>query len=174
MQRVITIHLDGEPNPYRLDEDAHDALSRYLDQARSRLTDDSDRAEVMGDLERSIGAKLTDRLGSNDRILTIEDIDAVLAAVGPVGSGDDRPATVGADRPRGRRRLLRIRAGQQLAGVCTGLAAYTEIRVDWVRTIFLLLAVFTAGLFALVYLAMAFALPVVPTREAWIAAQDQD
>ncbi len=168
MHKVINIDLVGSANPYRLHEDAYDALDRYLDHARSRLADDPDQAEVMSDLERSIGAKLTDRLGSDDRILTVGDISVVLDEVGSVGADDGQPAAVIADRPR-RRRLHRIREGQQIAGVCTGLAAYSEIDVDWIRTVFYALALVTAGLFFLVYLVIAFKLPLVPTREAWIA-----
>ncbi len=172
MQTVISIHLDDQADPYRLHEDAFEALKRYLDRARTRLADDPDRTEVMGDLERSIGSKLADRRGTDDRILTIADIDAVLAEIGPVGTGDDQPVASDTDRPHGRRRLRRIREGQSIAGVCTGLSAYSEIRIDWVRTVFVLLTLATAGLFAIVYLVLAFALPIVPTREAWIAAQD--
>ena len=173
MHTVINIDLVGHPNPYRLHEDAYDALSGYLDHARSRLADDPDQAEVMSDLERSIGAKLTDRLGSDDRIVTVEDVTVVLGEVGLVGADDGQPTAAIVDRPR-RRRLYRIREGQQIAGVCTGLAAYSEIRIDWIRTIFLLLAVVSAGLFILVYFVIAFVLPVVPTREAWIAQMKVD
>jgi len=169
MHRVVNIDLVGDANPYRLHEDAYDALSRYLDQARSRLVDDRDHAEVLGDLERSIGAKLADRLGSDDRILTVEDVTVILEEVGSVGAEDGQPATVIADRPQRRRRLYRIREGQQIAGVCTGMAAYSEIGVDWIRTIFVLLALVSAGVFALVYFVVAFVRPVLPTREAWIA-----
>ena len=113
-----------------------------------------------------------DRLGADDRNVTVGDITAVLAEVGAVGDDDGRP-TAGAERPH-RRRLYRIREGQQIAGVCTGLAAYSEIRIDWIRTIFVLLAVVSAGLFILVYFVIAFVLPVVPTREAWIAEMTVD
>ncbi len=68
-------------------------------------------------------------------------------------------------RPRGRR-LQRVREGQQIAGVCNGLAAYSEIDVDWVRTIFVLGTLVTAGLLGLVYIAMAFILPVAPSGDA--------
>ncbi len=174
MHKVINVELVGHTDPYRLQEDAYDALSRYLDEARSRLAGDPDQAEVVGDLERSIGAKLADRLGSGDRILTAGDVTAVLDEVGSVGGADDgQPTTVVADPPR-RRRLCRIREGQQIAGVCTGLAAYSDIRIDWVRTIFVLLALVSAGLFVLVYFVIAFVLPVVPTREAWIAQMRAD
>jgi len=170
MQREITIHLESQPNPYRLHEDAYAALSRYLDRARARLTADPDQAEVMADLERSIGAKLTERLAGADRLLTIEDVNAVLEAigpVGPVGTADDRPASR-TDRPR-RRRLYRIREGQWIAGVCTGLALYSEIRVDWVRTLFVIGSLFSAGLLIVVYVVLAFLLPIAETPEAWLA-----
>lgn len=98
---------------------------------------------------------------------------AVLDDVGSVGADDRQPTTVVAHRPR-RCRLYRIREGQQIAGVCTGLAAYSEIRIDWIRTIFFLLAVVSAGLFVLVCFVIAFVLPVVPTREAWIAQMKVD
>jgi len=173
MHRVVVVDLEGQAHPFRMHEDAYDALGRYLDEARSRLTGDPDQAEVMADLERSIGTKLADRIGPDDRVLAREDVDAVLAVVGPVGSGDPSPVAAGAARPNRRRRLYRIREGQWFAGVCTGLAAYTEIGVDWIRTIFLLLGVVSAGTFLLVYLVMAFVLPVVPTRDAWLAAMDE-
>jgi phage shock protein PspC (stress-responsive transcriptional regulator) len=53
-----------------------------------------------------------------------------------------------------------------LAGVCNGLAAYSDLRVDWVRTLFVFATLLTGGLFVVVYIAMAFILPVAPTREA--------
>jgi phage shock protein PspC (stress-responsive transcriptional regulator) len=176
MHRVIDIDLDSHPTPFRVHDDAYDALSRYLDEARARLADDPDAAEVTGDLERSIAAKLTDRIGPAGRIVTLQDIEAVLADVGPVGTGDERPAAppppAFSDRPHRRRRLYRIRDGQQFAGVCTGLAAYTEIDVAWIRTIFIFATLVTAGAFLIVYLVLAFVLPVAPTYDAWVAAQD--
>lgn len=181
MHRVIDIDLEGQASPFRVHDDAYDTLHRYLGGARARLANDPDAADVLGDLERSIGAKLADRLGATTRVLTVEDVQAVLTAIGPVGpvGSTDDPASPGemfhqgppADRTR-RRRLMRIQAGQQIAGVCTGVAAYSEIRVDWVRTIFVLLTLGTVGAFALVYVGMAFVLPIVPTAEAWLAEQE--
>ena len=67
---------------------------------------------------------------------------------------------------------LPIKAGQEIAGVCEGVSAYTEIDVAWVRTIFLALALVTAGIFILVYLALVFVLPITATRETWVAELD--
>lgn len=173
MHRVIAIDLDGQADPFRAHEDAYDALRGYLDQASARLATDPDRAEVLGDLERSIGSQLRDRVGPIDRNVTLEDVRSVLGAIGPVGVGDEHARPPVAPRTtRRRRRLARISEGQDFFGVCNGLAAYAQLDVGWVRTIFFFLALVTAGVFGLVYFAMALILPVEPTEEAWIAAQD--
>lgn len=165
MDKTIVISLNGHPEHYRLRDDAYDRLTRYLDGAASRLRDDPDQAEVLGDLERSIGDKLAVAIGSDDRLVTLADIDGVLEAIGTVDTGrDPEPAESGGrSSPR---RLRRIKEGQWLVGVCTGLADYADIRVEWVRTLFIFATLLTAGGFALVYIAMAFILPVSPTREA--------
>lgn len=165
MNKTIFISLTGHPRRFELDEAAHERLAGYLERAAARLSDDPDRAEVLGDLERSVGDKLGVVIGSSGRLITTSDIDGVLEAIGAVEGGRDDGPSGGDAQPR-RRRLQRIREGQQLAGVCTGLAAYSEIRVDWVRTLFVLGTVFTGGILGLVYIALAFILPVRSTREA--------
>jgi phage shock protein C len=92
------------------------------------------------------------------------DIDGVLEEIGAVDTGRDPVTEEARARPRARR-LHRIREGQQIAGVCTGLAAYSELDVAWVRTLFVLGTLVTAGMLGLVYVAMAFILPVAATRE---------
>jgi phage shock protein PspC (stress-responsive transcriptional regulator) len=164
MDKTIVISLSGHPNGFRLEADAYARLERYLASADSRLRDDPDRTEVLGDLERSVGDKLAVLLGSDDRLVTTADIAGVLAKFGAVDTGRDPEPDEGGPRPR--RRLQRIREGQQIAGVCTGLAVYTEVDVDWVRTVVVLGTLVTAGILGLVYIALVFILPVSPTREA--------
>jgi phage shock protein C len=166
MDKTITIALSGHTDQYQLEQDAYDRLAGYLDRAASRLQDDPDRAEVLGDLERSVGDKLAALLGSDDRLVTAADIDGVLEVIGAVDTGHDDPvADEAMTQPRARR-LQRIREGQQVAGVCNGLAAYAELDVDWVRTGFVLGTLVTAGILGLVYIALVFILPVASTREA--------
>jgi phage shock protein C len=172
MHRVIDISLSGHSAPFRLHDDAYEQLRAYLDRARAGLTDDTDQAEVIDDLERSIGEKLVDRLGAEKTVIDSADVSAVLEAVGAVDAAPGvEPTATPPDRPR-RRRLMRIREGQEWAGVCTGLAAYAELDANVVRWIFVFLAIVTAGIFLLVYIAAMFILPVVPTRAAFAAAQD--
>jgi len=164
MEKTIIIGLAGHDERYRLNEDAYGRLARYLDEAGSRLRNDPDRAEILDDLERSIGDRLTALLGADERLLVAADIDGVLEQIGAVEAGRD-PAATETVLPRGRR-LYRIRGEQKVAGVCAGLAAYSELNVAWVRTLFVIGTVVTAGFGALVYIALAFILPVTATREA--------
>jgi len=166
MNKTILIGLSGQSQRFQLEDDAYQRLTRYLDQAAVRLQDDPDRAEVLDDLERSIGTKLAVALGAEDRVLTLGDVDAVIRQIGAVDTGRERGPGPEPTTPRRRRRLRRIKEGQQIAGVCTGLADYSEIDVDWVRTIFILGALVTAGLLIVVYIAMAFILPIDATRDA--------
>ena len=173
MDKTIDIGLSGHTARYRLNEDAYDRLSEYLDRAAARLRDDPDKTEVLSDLERSVGDKLATLLGTEDRVVTATDIDGVLMQIGAVDTGRESSADEGhaagepprSTRPPGRR-LHRVREGQQIFGVCAGLAEYAEIDVAWVRTLFVFAALLTAGLFVLVYVAMAFILPVASTNEA--------
>lgn len=164
MDKTIVVGLTGHDRRYRLEEHAYDRLARYLERAAARLQDDPDRAEVLGDLERSVGDRLAALAGSGDPLVSVGDIDAILEEIGAVDTGSD-PRTDGAvPKPRARR-LRRIREGQEIAGVCTGLAAYAELDVDWVRTLFVLGTLVTAGILGLVYLALVFILPIDATRE---------
>ena len=82
MDKTIVVTLNGHAGEYRLDEEAHDRLTRYLDKAARRVSDDSERAEVLGDLERSIGDKLDALLGADERLISAADVDAVLEEIG--------------------------------------------------------------------------------------------
>lgn len=170
MEKVIQISLSGHSQAFRSSQEAYDVLAQYLERARTRLKADPDHAEVIRDLEQSIGEKLSNRLATEDRVLSAEDIRAVLADIGPVdtGSGGSQ-ASASSALPKGRGPLVRIKEGQDIFGVCQGLSAYADIQVDWVRTVFFFLALVTGGVFILVYFAMGIWLPVVATREEYFA-----
>ncbi|HEY8169002.1 MAG TPA: PspC domain-containing protein, partial [Candidatus Limnocylindrales bacterium] len=116
----------------------------------------------MNDLERSVDDKLIALLATDDRVITAAEIDGVLEQIGTVETGTE-PVTEAAAAPP-KRRLRRTKEGQWFAGVCNGLAEYSEISVDWVRTLFIFGTFLTGGLLAVVYIAMAFVLPVEATR----------
>ena len=168
MQTVIQVSLSGHSKAFQLEEEAYKALHAYLESARSRLKRDPDHEEVLRDLEQSIGEKLGQSLRAENRVISRKEVDVVLEEIGAVnaGNGDAAdPAQFG--RPR---RLCRIEEGKWIFGVCQGLAAYSGIAVEWVRSIFVIVSVFTGGIPVLIYLALMFALPVVGTYDEYNAS----
>ncbi len=168
MKRVITISLNGIA--YQVDEQGYANLRRYVDRAEERLKDNPDRAEIMRDLEQSIGEKFSNYLSAHKTVVLAEEVAEVLEDIGMVDSGETLHTEPDPHFGPGRRRLYRIREGQKIAGVCTGLAAYADLSVDLVRWIFVLFAIFSGGIFALVYLIMMFIVPVAYTPEQRAAA----
>lgn len=160
MQTVIHVGLSGHPTTFLLDEDGYGSLRAYFERARSGLGGDPDREEILSDLEQSIGEKLAVLPHSGERVIASKEVDAVLGQVGAVDPGSGHLHHAPSMRPR---RFFRVEQGRWISGVCAGLAIRSGIRVGWVRTIFVLTAVFTSGAMVLVYLALVFALPVLRT-----------
>ncbi len=166
MKKVITVSLNGMA--YHVEEPGYDSLFRYMERAEARLKTNPDRTDIIRDLEQSIGEKFTGCLCSHKSVISSEEVEEVLKEVGMVDAGEGEPggeSEASGASGRGAKRLYRIREGQKIAGVCTGLAAYADLDVDIVRTIFVLLAIFSVGAFALVYVAMMFLVPVAYTPE---------
>lgn len=168
MKKIVNVSLSGHPTLFQTEEAAYEVLRQYLERARVRLKSDPDLEEVIRDLEQSIGEKLAAVVGSG--VVDVGDVKAVLEEVGAVGADSGIGVSDPPDeQPQARRRLYRIKEGQQIAGVCQGLSAYSSVRVDWVRLVFLLVAASTAGVGALVYIVMMFALPLVSTHKDYLA-----
>ena len=168
MQTVTHVSLSGHSTPFQLDEDGYQSLRSYFERARSRLKRDPDRDEVLRDVEQSIGEKFVALLAGRDRIIAGHEVESVLAQIGMVDL-DNGPGPAREARSFTPRRLCRILEGKWISGVCVGLAVYSSIDVDWVRTIFVLATVFTGGVVILIYLALMLTLPVVQTHEEYEA-----
>lgn len=164
MERSISIRLTGHEHAFLIEEEAYRRLDDYLIRARLRLHSDPDIEDVIGDLERSIGERIADLEPTGEGKVTASHVETILTEVGAVDLGDGKEMPTPGRLTTEGRFLCRIREGQDIAGVCNGLAVYADYDVSWVRTIFVLLAVFTGGVFILVYVAMIFILPVVPTH----------
>ena len=166
MRKVITIDLHG--TAYQVDEAGYDALSRYLERAAARLGDDPDAAEILSDLEHAIGEKCQESLGSHKNVISAEEVAAILNELGPIEGAAASEAAPDAEPSANtaRRRLYRLKDGSsKLGGVCNGLAAYLDVDVVLVRVAFIAVAVLSGGLFAIVWLAMLFLVPIAVTEE---------
>ena len=166
MKSAISVELDG--TTFALDEPAYHALRAYLERAGARLGSHPDRAEVIAGLERSIAAKLKRRAevyggGAIDEAAMLKALKDVGRVDGPALDDSAAGNTGGGHGERRARRLYRLREGQQVAGVCTGLAAYADTDVGVARLIFILATVFSGGTLALIYVLLVFVMPIAQT-----------
>jgi phage shock protein PspC (stress-responsive transcriptional regulator) len=179
MQKVVSISLNG--NSYQLEEPGYDQLRAYLDRAESRLKDSPDRSEVMADLEQAIGEKCRAMLGPHKTVVNTNEVERIITEMGPVESADEKAAQGSMDgdatgagsstsTPPPRKRLFQIREGAVWTGVCNGIAAYLNVDVTWVRIAFVLLTIFSSGLWLVVYFVLMFIVPVATTAEDRAAA----
>jgi phage shock protein PspC (stress-responsive transcriptional regulator) len=179
MRKVTTINLNN--NAYQIDELGYDALRDYLSAAERNLEGNPDREEILADLEQAIGDKCQASLGAHKTVVTVEDIQRILQEMGPVepaapstatgaGTADAAPAGGGIGSGAFPRRMYRLEEGSMWAGVCTGLGAYFGVDVVWMRVIFVLLTLFTSGVWILIYIAMCFIVPKAETAEERAAA----
>ena len=191
MNKVVTINLGG--TAYQLEEGGYDTLRAYLEAATARLQGNPDREEILSDIEWAIGEKFRALLNVHKTVVITKEVAAVLAEMGPIAAEPGQPA--GADSGanpgatgaasgagpssagaagtagggRSPKRLYRIPEGAMIAGVCNGLAAYTNVDPTFLRLGFVLLTILW-GTGLLVYIVLALVVPEAHTPEEKAAA----
>ena len=141
MKKVINACLGGRN--FTLEEDAYERLGSYLDHFRARLTvPESQKAEVMEEIEGRIAELFSQEVGESGRVVTLEMVEKVANTLGmPDGSRDE--ATGLGPVPSANRKLYRDPDEKKVAGVCSGLALYLDVDVTLVRI--LMLVAFICG-----------------------------
>lgn len=170
MHELISVRLTGHEALFPLTRDAHAILLQYLDGARADLRVDPDGDEILRDLESAIGDRFVALRPTTDGPISGEQLRAIVVDIGAVPTGQARQEG-DYSAPRGRF-WCRIKEGSWFGGICLGIAAYGQFRVDWVRTVVLLLTLFTGGLLAFIYLVLLIVLPVVPTMVEYERRRD--
>lgn len=185
MNKVTTINLNGRA--YQMEDAGYEALRKYLDQAAAKLHDNPDKDEIMADFETAVADKCDAHLSPRKNVVTTAEIEEIIKAMGPVDTsggkeGEHVGAEAGASGPGAAssasaaasmsspKKLYRIRQGEWISGVCTGLAAYFGIDVTVVRVLFVLLTLFTHGFWAIVYVILVIVIPIARTDEEFAAA----
>jgi len=172
MNTIISIHLNGKA--FQIEENGHDALKRYLEQAGQKLGEDPDTQEIISDLEQAIADKFSARLHEGKDVVTSDEIEEVLKEMGPVESGKTEEKTDDASTSEKTdavpKRLYLVKEGAVIMGVCTGIAAYFGIDVVLVRLGFIILTFLTGGMAIVAYIVFALILPRANTPEDLAAA----
>jgi phage shock protein PspC (stress-responsive transcriptional regulator) len=159
MKVTVNINLGGYA--FNMDEDAYERLRQYMKSLEKEFSGESSAAEIMSDIEGRIAELFRLRLNSYKQVITIKDVEEVMAILGSpeVISGgqptDERP-------PRSQRRVYRDPDRRIIGGVCAGISAY----LDWdpliMRIIFAIL-ILPGGFGLALYLILWIVLPEAKT-----------
>lgn len=142
---MTDLSLAGHAGAFALTPEAKRLILDYLDRARESTSADPNGDETVRDIETAIGDRLYAVLSGGDEIDGAS-ATGILNEFGPLDAQD------GGLMNRKAPLLCRIEEGKQISGLCLGLATRTDLRVDWVRSIAVILGLLTAGLLVLAYL----------------------
>ena len=196
MKKNITINLSGRL--YQIDEDAYEMLRKYVESLRASFGRQAGGDEIVGDIEARI-AELFDELKQQGvEAITIEHVKSIITRIGEpeqIASEDEgeqerKTESVGekinktirstVDETmaglRGRtagKKLYRNPKDKVLAGVMSGLAAYTGTdAVVW--RLALLLFSFFYGIGIVFYIIMAIIVPEARTPQELLMMEGKD
>lgn len=135
---------------FHMDEDAYEKLSSYLDNLKHHFAHTEGKDEILSDIESRISEMLQAKLTDEKQVVVIEDIEGIIAVLGQPTDWGEEDSASGAEKHRRSKRLYRDPDNKVIAGVCSGLSAYFNIDVVWLRVVFVIvtLAGFGAGIIA--------------------------
>jgi len=159
MKRVETIHINGIV--FSITDDAYIKLNSYLDILSKKFESEQEGEEIIADIEARISELFTEREGGVSRVVTLEDVVAVIETLGApedivdtdtVGGSTPPPRPPQTEKPP--KRLYRDPDHRYLGGVCAGIAAWLGINPLVVRLVFLCLIIawgISLGLYFLLF-----------------------
>ena len=98
MKKTLTINLGG--TVYHIDEDAYHLLDNYLTNLRIHFCREEGAEEIVHDIELRISELFTDRLNEGKQVITIEDVEEIIARMGKPEelSGEGNGETSGSEK----------------------------------------------------------------------------
>lgn len=169
MKKTLTANISG--TVFHIEEDAYEALQRYLASIRSQFTGSPGQDEIMADIEARIAELFTERLSGRGQVVTMSDVEHIIGVMGQpedyLGDAEDAAEEAGPNTRTGsgrqRKRLFRDMEDRWVGGVLGGLAAYIGTDPLWLRIAFIALIVLGVGSPILIYLILWILVPPATT-----------
>jgi phage shock protein PspC (stress-responsive transcriptional regulator) len=161
MKEVSLIHI--AKTKYYVEISAKKELEKYIQSLAAYADDES----VLEDIEIRITELLAGRNINQDDVITNQDVAAIRARLGePKDFLASEDVAIGLDEELSTkpvRKLFRNTDDAVFGGVLSGTATFFHIRAMWLRLIFILLAVFSFGIFLAIYILLWIVLPPART-----------
>jgi len=172
MNKTIIINING--TVFHIEEQAYELLKEYMTDVKRHFFNSADSLEITTDIENRIAEMFTEILAREARQAIIDqDVNAVIERMGSVKDFENAEETTTASGfaeppfntagTTTTRRLFRDPEDHLIAGVCSGIANYFDVKATWVRLFFALSFLF-AGTGAMVYIILWIIVPKALTR----------
>jgi len=178
MRKTLNINLGGMA--FIIDENAFELLHNYLEALKRKFNNETERAEIINDIESRIAELLNQRLQTRKEVIGIEDVQFVTDAMGkPEDIAGDEPVENGNTSSQStssanttssaatepvKKRLFRDPDDAKIGGVISGLCHYFGIQdPTWMRIAALIFIYFTAGTIILIYFLLLLIVPKAQT-----------
>lgn len=157
MKKNFNVNIGGVI--FHIDEDAFEKLEQYQRSLRQHFENTEGRDEILNDIEIRFAEMLQARLTETKQVIALEDIDALIAAMGQPAEFGDATGPEGSFKGTRPKRFYRDPDNKVIAGVCSGLAAYLHIDPLWVRLAFILVTLGGLGVPIIVYFILWLIIP---------------
>ncbi len=164
MNKTVSVNISGLI--FNIEEQAYEALKKYLDRIRKYLNNSEGSEEVIQDIESRIGELFMENINDRKEVINNEDVDRVIQIMGKPedyvdGELDDNSYSENS-KNKNRKRLFRDPDNQIIGGVCAGLSNYFGWQPIGLRIFLVLLFIF-AGFGFLAYIILWIVMPKAET-----------
>lgn len=173
MNKTTSIHLQAVP--IVIEEKALAILEAYLSDIKKQLVQSVDRDEVMNDIELNLIEKWDVVLHSAQSVVTVKNVETAIAQLGQAKEFVDETGyqTASFKSPLLKREIFRDVDHAMLCGVASGLAAYFQVNVIWIRSLFILFTFFV-GAGPVLYVIFWLMIPIALTPAQKAAMQGKE
>jgi phage shock protein PspC (stress-responsive transcriptional regulator) len=173
MNKTLDINIANQI--FHIDENAYAILKNYLDAIKKSLANEASRDEIIQDIEARIAELFIERMISDKQVISVQDVNAVINIMGQPEdyhiSDEDEPAERSTYRTD--KKLYRDKDSAYISGVAAGLAHYLNIDPVWVRFLWIIFTIFSAGWAILFYIIFWIIVPEAKTTAEKLAMKGE-
>lgn len=170
MNKTLTINISQIV--FHIDENAYEALSKYLNTIKSYFNNNASRDEIITDIEARIAEIFSAKINASKQVITQTDVDEMIAIMGnpevfkneeefDQNTSNSQSNTFNENTNK-TKRIFRDPDDKVIGGVCSGIGAYFGIDPIWLRLAFAI-AFFIFGTGFLFYLLLLVVIPKAKT-----------
>lgn len=174
MKKSYSVNIGGVI--FHVDEDAFEKLQAYLDRLEIHFATTEGKDDIIADIEQRVSEMLIDKLGEENRVVTLSHIDEVISLLGEPAvfdeSGGEQQA--GQDDKGFTKRLYRNPEDKMLGGIAGGMGAYFNTDPLWFRIGFIVVALLSLGFGILFYIVLWAIIPEARTTAQRLEMRGED